>query len=327
MMFSNLIGNPIAKDILMRLIASKKIPHAFLLTGPSGIGKKKFAMELAKGIMGPEHIRKIDSGNHPDLRIFSPEGKSGMHPVVSIHQLQDQMALKPFEADSRVFIIDDADRMLATSSNALLKTLEEPEDRNYIILITSQAEDVIPTIHSRCRTIPFFSINEKDLYQLIKERSDKPDPEAKRLAFLSHGSIGKALSLVESTLDPKRDLLIEILSSSSFNAVHLASPIQKLDQLISVKTDEDSDSTKYYLEVDSLFEEIYYWYRDLHLLRLGVSPDFVFHLDHLNLLQEKDKSSLPSLEKVGKLLEECRLAIHRSIKLKTVLEYLFSQIS
>ena len=161
-MFSNLIGNPIAKDILTRLIASKKIPHAFLLTGPSGIGKKKFAIELAKGIMGGEHARKIDSGNHPDLRIFSPEGKSGMHPVVSIHQLQDQMALKPFEADSRVFIIDDADRMLATSSNALLKTLEEPEDRNYIILITSQAEDVIPTIHSRCRTIPFFSINEKE---------------------------------------------------------------------------------------------------------------------------------------------------------------------
>ena len=54
MMFSNLIGNPIAKDILTRLIASKKIPHAFLLTGPSGIGKKKFAIELAKGIMGGE---------------------------------------------------------------------------------------------------------------------------------------------------------------------------------------------------------------------------------------------------------------------------------
>ena len=327
MMFSNLIGNPIAKEILTRLIANKKIPHAFLLTGPSGVGKKKFALELAKGIMGQEHVRKIESGNHPDLRIFSPEGKSGMHPIASIHQLQEQMALEPFEAYSRVFIIDDADKMLPTSSNALLKTLEEPEDRNYIILITSQAEDVIPTIHSRCRTIPFFSINEKELYELIKERSDKPDSEAKRLAFLSHGSIGKALSLLENPQDPKRELLLEILSSSSFNAVHLASPIAKLEQLLAVKSEDDSDSTKYFLEVDSLFEEIYYWYRDLHLLSLGVSPDFVFHLDHLNLLQQKDKSSLPSMEKVGKLLEECRLAIHRSIKLKTVLEYLFCQIN
>lgn len=326
MMFSKLIGNPLAKQTLSKIIESRQIPHAFIFTGPSGIGKKRFALELAKGILGSFHARKIDSGHHPDLRIFSPEGKSGMHAIASIHQLQEQMALEPFEASCRVFIIDEADRMLATSSNALLKTLEEPEKNNYIILITSQPEEVIPTIHSRCRKIPFFPIAEKELYQLIKDGSDKTDAEAKRIAFLSHGSLEKALTLIEQPQDPKRDLLLEILSQPRFDATALSTHIVKIEQLLVNKTEDESDSTRFYGEVDRLFEEIYYWHRDLHLLSLGVSPDFVFHLDHLNLLQQKEKTSLPSLEKVGKCLEECRLAVHRSIKLKTVLEYLFSQL-
>lgn len=325
-MFSKLIGNPQAKQTLSKIIESRQIPHAFLFTGPSGVGKKQFALELAKGILGPSHARKIDSGHHPDLRIFSPEGKSGMHAIASIHQLQDQMALEPFEASGRVFIIEDAERMLATSSNALLKTLEEPEKNNYLILITSQPEDVIPTIHSRCRKIPFFPIAEKELYQLIKDTSDKTDVEARRIAFLSHGSLEKALTLLEKPQDPKRDLLIEVLSHPRFDSVTFATHITKLEQLLVNKSEEESDSTRFYTDVDRLFEEIYYWHRDLHLLSLGVTPDFVFHLDHLNLLQQKEKRSLPSLEKVGKCLEECRLAVHRSIKLKTVLEYLFTEL-
>lgn len=326
-MFSNLIGNPFAKQILTRILEIKKIPHAFIFTGPSGVGKKQFALELAKGILGPSHARKIDSGHHPDVRIFSPEGKSGMHAMASIQQMQQVMSLEPFEADARVIIIDEADRMLPTSSNALLKTLEEPQERNYLILLTSQAEDVLPTILSRTRKVSFFPIAEKDLFSFIKERSDKTDNEARRIAFLSHGSLEKALQLIDKSQDEKRSLLIDILSATHFDAAGVTSHITKIEQLLSGKSENDVDPLKFYDEVDNLFEEVYYWHRDLHLLSLGVTPDFVFHLDHLHLLQQKVNTKLPSLEKVGKCIEECRLAVHRSIKLKTVLEYLFVQLA
>jgi DNA polymerase-3 subunit delta' len=327
MLFSKTIGNDYSKQILLKLIASYKIPHAMLFTGPSGVGKRQFALELAKGILGVEHSRKIDSGHHPDVRIFYPEGKTGMHPMASIQQLQEQMSLEPFEASSRVFIIDDADRMLATSSNALLKTLEEPEERNYLILLTHDPEAILSTIHSRCRKIPFFPIAEKELCHFVKTHFGKSDIDAKRIAFLSHGSLQKAMDLVDRPCDPKRELLIELLSAASFNATLHASLIIKLEQLIIDKTSDDYDPVKFQRDVDQILEEIFYWYRDLHILSLGASPDLVFHLDHLQLLQEKAKHKLPTLEFVGQLLEECRLAIQRSLKLKTTFEYLFSELA
>jgi DNA polymerase-3 subunit delta' len=326
MLFSKIIGNEFSKQILLKLIAGHKIPHAMLFMGPSGVGKRQFALELAKGILGVEHSRKIDSGHHPDVRIFYPEGKTGMHPMTSIHQLQEQMSLEPFEASSRVFIIDDADRMLSTSSNALLKTLEEPEERNYLILLTHDPESIISTIQSRCRKIPFFSIAEKELCQFVKTHFSKSDVDAKRIAFLSHGSLQKAMDLVERPCDPKRELLIELLSAASFNATQHGPHIAKLEQLILDKTSDDYDPMKFQRDVDQILEEIFYWYRDLHLLSLGASPDLAFHLDHLQLLQGRVNSELPSLESVGWLLEECRLAIQRSVKLKTTFEYLFSQL-
>ena len=326
-MFSKLIGNPFAKQILTRILESRKIPHAFLFTGPSGVGKKQFALEMAKGILGPSHTRKIDSGHHPDVRMFSPEGKNGMHAIGAIQEMQQLMSLEPFEAGARVIIIDEAERMLPTSSNALLKTLEEPQERNYFLLLTSMVEDILPTVLSRTRKIPFFPIAEKELFSFIKDRSDKSDSEAKRMAFLSHGSLEKALRLIETAHDEKRELLMEILSAPHFDVVGVTSHITKIEQLLSGKSEEDVDPLKYYEEIDSLFEEVYYWHRDLYLLSLGVTPDFVFHLDHLHLLQQKVKAKLPSLEKVGKCIEECRLAVHRSIKLKTVLEYLFAQLA
>lgn len=323
-MFSNLIGNASAKHILSRMITLGRVPHALLFSGPSGVGKKLFAIELAKAILGEAHARKVDSGHHPDLRIFSPEGKSGMHPLTTIHQLQDQMALKPFEADARVFIIDDADRMLPTSSNALLKTLEEPEKNNYLILITHRLDDIINTIQSRSRIIPFYPVDAKELSAFIEKKFQKAESDAHQISFLSHGSISKAIELIDKRSDDKRKLLIEILASTRFDGAKLSAHITELERLINDSTSEDPN--EFFIEVDQLLEEVYYWYRDLHLLSLDVSKDQVFHLDAIEMLQKVDVKKIPALESIGSYIEECRLAVHRTIKLKTALEYLFSQV-
>jgi len=325
-MFSNLIGNTQARYILERMIDEGKIPHAIILSGPSGVGKKLFAKELAKGIMGEAHSRKIDVQTHPDLRLLYPEGKTAMHSVSSIHQMQEQMALEPFEASSRVFIIDDADKMLPTSSNALLKTLEEPQEGNYFILITKHVDEVIPTILSRCRKIPFFPIPEKEIFEFLKKTEQIDELEAKKVAFLSHGSLEKAMQIIARKENVVRDMMIQILSDGSFHALKHLLAITKIEEYFTSLLDKE-ESIKYFTEVDSFFEELYYWYRDLHLLSIGANEEYVFHLDSLAVLKKQlSKKRLP-LEKVRDLIEESRLAIHRSIKIKTVMEYLFSQIS
>jgi len=127
----------------------KQIPNSLLLTGAS----RSQAIELAKQLLGPSH--KIDSGNHPDLHYYTPEGKSGLHPIVNIHQMIAEMALPPFEAKRKVFILEDAEKMLPSASNALLKTLEEPNEDTHFLLLSNHSDRLLPTIVSRLFPLQF----------------------------------------------------------------------------------------------------------------------------------------------------------------------------
>lgn len=113
------------------------------------------ALDLAKQILGPAHAPKVDSGNHPDLHIYIPEGKSGLHPIANIHQLIEETALPPFEAKSKIFIIVEGEKMLPSSSNALLKTLEEPSEDTYFLLLSNHPDELLPTIRSRLFPLTF----------------------------------------------------------------------------------------------------------------------------------------------------------------------------
>ncbi|MBS0629001.1 MAG: hypothetical protein JSS30_02110 [Verrucomicrobia bacterium] len=125
------------------------LPNSVLLIGAS----KENALDLAKQILGPSP--KIDSGNHPDLHLYAPEGKSELHPIASIHQMISEMAMPPFEAKNKVFVIEDAEKMLPSSSNALLKTLEEPNQDTYFLMMTHHPDRLLPTIVSRLFPIQF----------------------------------------------------------------------------------------------------------------------------------------------------------------------------
>src|SRR5580692_991868 len=112
MPFSKLIGNELAKAALLRMVEQKSVPNTLLFYGPDGVGKSLFALALTELLMGPSHTPKLHSSNHPDLHVYVPEGKSATHPVDNIRKLNDEVALPPFEAPVKVFLIHDAHQML-----------------------------------------------------------------------------------------------------------------------------------------------------------------------------------------------------------------------
>nr|NGX59377.1 DNA polymerase III subunit gamma/tau [Chlamydiota bacterium] len=122
-----------------------KVPQSLLLIG----AKKKDGLDFCKQLLGPTHIAKIDSGNHPDLHHYIPEGKSGLHPMANMQRLIRETALPPFEAKRKIFLIEEAEKMLPSSSNALLKTLEEPPEGAYFLLLSDHPDLLLPTILSR----------------------------------------------------------------------------------------------------------------------------------------------------------------------------------
>jgi DNA polymerase III subunit delta' len=318
-----LIGNHTAGTLIERMLQQQCVPNTLLFAGPEGVGKGLFALNLVVGLMGQDHAKKIERGSHPDLHMYHPEGKSGLHPISVIRQLIEEMHLPPFEAPCKAFIIHDAERMLPSASNALLKTFEEPSSDSYIILLSSEPEALLPTIVSRCRKLSFFSIEEDLMAQYIEQKWNKVPEEARRIAFLSQGSAGKACALVKNGSDPKKELLLKLLSDHK-NYPVLLSTLAKLEELLDPPQDapEGEIQADWMKQVDAVFEEIFYWYRDLHLLSKNCDPKHLFYREYLSEL-EKHRENIPSLETVFDLIAESRLAVQRNIKLRTSLEHLF----
>lgn len=138
---------------LDQMIHKGQVPNVLLFVGSKET--THIAKDFAKKLMGSAHTAKMDSGHHPDFHLYEIEGKSGSHTAGSMQGLIKEVSLPPLEAKVKVFVIDEAHRMLPSSSNSLLKTLEEPSSDSYIILLSNKPELLLPTLLSRCRKITF----------------------------------------------------------------------------------------------------------------------------------------------------------------------------
>jgi len=139
-------GHEGVKKLLGRQLLSEKFPHAYLFTGPEGIGKKTLALEFAGKILGtgkPE--------NHPDFKMLDEAGQAAAE---TVRDFIASLGLRPFFGRYKVAIINDAHKLNLQSGNALLKTLEEPSDSTIIILI-ALGRQMLPTVVSRCQVLNF----------------------------------------------------------------------------------------------------------------------------------------------------------------------------
>ena len=124
-------------------------PPSLLFEGPNQTELKTSALLFAQTLLNAE------KESPPDLRLLQLEGKGGYHTIQSIKQMIEEAQIPPYEASHKVFIICEAERMLPTSANALLKILEEPPPQVVILLLISHREALLPTVVSRCLSIAF----------------------------------------------------------------------------------------------------------------------------------------------------------------------------
>jgi DNA polymerase-3 subunit delta' len=322
MPFSKLIGNELAKSALLRMAEQNSVPNTLLFYGPDGVGKSLFALDFAQLLIGTKHT----SQNHPDIHIYRPEGKSAVHTLENMRKLIDEVALPPYAAPIKVFLLHDAGQMLPYSSNALLKTLEEPSFHSYFILLTSSLDAMLPTLVSRSRKVPFFPIPQSQIESLVKEKWQKTPEESRRIAFLSHGSLARAEQIAHNNQFPWRSQLLELLS------LHFPSDYPSFQKLaieleancaIAAPEGEEEESSSILSQADAIFEEIAAWYRDLHLLKEGIAPEYLYHFDSIDSLKLALPHPLVPLEKVLDQIAKSRLALQRNVRLRNVLEHFF----
>ncbi len=242
--FASLIGQDKAKTVLERIFGSGRMAHAYLFRGPDGVGKKRAAFLTAarlncrrpvgSGACGTcPSCRKWQSGNHPDIVVVSPE--NGTIKIDRIRELCRSLSYPPYESEMRVVIIEDVHTMTQAAANSLLKTLEEPPEKNLLILTAELSRELLPTILSRCQVVSFYGLPVQRCAQVIEQNLPDIDAdEARLLADLAGGSPGTALILKKKELVPTYYSVVKLLEtemadeSDSVSAVletaaHLAS--------------------------------------------------------------------------------------------------------
>ena len=320
MPFSLLAGNAQAKSLLEKLSISEKDSHVLLFSGPKGVGKKSFAKAFGCTLLGEKHCKKIQAGIHPDVVWLKPEGKLYTHSLASIEQMLKEVSLSPFEATKKMYILEDAEKMLPFSSNALLKILEEPPSHVSFILVTAHEELMLPTIISRCSKIPFFPISEEEIVSALLQR-DTPLEQAKSAALLSQGSFSLALASISADQEPIRAAFLSILRLFFLrrSSKELLEALESMDKWCDGAAEEEG---KVAYALEKALEDLLFWVRDLHYRSVDTSPKYLFFPSETPFIPSK----LPSLEAALVLIEEAQLALQRSLRPKIVLERLFSKI-
>jgi DNA polymerase-3 subunit delta' len=208
------LGHEEAVNALYAAARSGRLHHGWLLSGPAGIGKATLAYRFARWLLGggsaPDlsvaedlpAARRVAAGTHADLltieRRFDEKRKRMQSEIVveTVQQLGRFLRLTPSEGGWRVVIVDGAEAMNRNAANALLKLLEEPPERAVVLLVSHAPGRLLPTIRSRCRSLRLSALSEAVVLNLLTRYAPGlGEAERKRLAGLSEGSIGTALTL------------------------------------------------------------------------------------------------------------------------------------
>lgn len=235
MSFKDVIGQEKAIDLLRNSIRTRRTASSFLFHGLSGIGKRLTAVNFAKALNcftesgdACDHCpscKKIDSESHPDIILVEPvKGKvEGLRPgekekdkkgnreikIDQIRILREKLALAAFEARCKVAIIDEAELINEEAANAFLKTLEEPPSNTVIILISTSPEKLPDTVRSRCISIGFKPLGEKETETILGKKYQERDL-LRALVRLSMGRPG--LVLEEDITGLRKDFLSALLA-------------------------------------------------------------------------------------------------------------------
>lgn len=218
----DLIGKENAVEAVLSAIKAKRLSHAIMLTGDKGVGKKTFADFLCALLTCEEKnvpcaqcpsCKKIQKGIHPDIYKIYPAGKSETIGVKEIKPIKENLYIKPNDADVKIFIIYEADRMNKYAQNAMLKMIEEPPEDCYFIFTLKNSSSLLSTVRSRAVSYNLAPATVKQCLSELKKRFENEDIEVLlKASELSRGNIGLGIEIVEDS--KLKELYDDVLSFS-----------------------------------------------------------------------------------------------------------------
>lgn len=248
------IGNQAALKGLRAAIRSGKVPHAYLFTGPPQVGKSTLALWLAQTLLCEQsppgepapcgncrECARIAHAAHPDVQTYSLARQAQTSDRASasrelgidaVRELVGEIDLLPFQAERKVYIIQDAGALTDEAANALLKTLEEPPAYATLVLIATDERSLPETVRSRCTPVRLHAVSRAAIREMLRSRPDVTPEMAERVADLSAGRPGWALEAVKNPRllqehDAHISALLEALGGGAASRLALAERMSK----------------------------------------------------------------------------------------------------
>jgi DNA polymerase-3 subunit delta' len=243
MSFENILSQDRPRKILEKALRNECIPNSYLFYGQESVGKKLAAIELAKAlnceVSGPvdgcdecSSCLKIEERTHPDFFILEPEKSSptarqAVLKIDTVRELQKKLIYLPYQGQTKVAIINNAECMNPQAANSFLKTLEEPPSQTLIILITSNPYQLLPTIVSRCQGIRFYPLPSDAIRKIIARhlQSETGEAQPEELELRSRRANGQVARALEEDLletSQHRKELIDLIWVVSFKRMDKA---------------------------------------------------------------------------------------------------------
>ena len=323
--FKDVVGH---KDILKYIssaVENNRVSHAYILNGERGSGKKMLANLFAMTLLcetgdnepcGKCHsCKQAESGNHPDIIRVTHEKPNSISVDDIRTQVNNTVDIKPYQGPYKVYIIPQADMMTPQAQNAILKTIEEPPSYAVFLLLTENAETLLPTINSRCVMLKLRNIKDTLIKKYLMENLEIPDYKADMCTAFAQGNMGRAIMLA---------------NSDHFNEIR-EEAVQLLKHISEMELNEIVAAVKnisvYKLEITDYLDIIMIWYRDVLLYKATKEIDKVVFKDQLQRIKEQArKSSYEGIELILESLEKAKARLKANVNFDLVMELLFLTI-
>ncbi|NEU32522.1 DNA polymerase III subunit delta' [bacterium LRH843] len=271
-------------QLLVKTIEKDRLAHAYLFEGGRGTGKKRVALQLVKSFFCQNRekaeacqtcsdCKRIKSGNHPDVHIIFPDGKS-----IKKHQvdfLQKEFTYRGVESSKKVYLVHDADLMTVSAANSLLKFLEEPTSPTLALLLTGKGESILPTIKSRCQHLTFAPLIRQFFVEKL-QKEGQSDIASNLLASLTN-SYDEAMKLLDGDwIAQARSVVIQLMEEL------YSRPTQVLFTLQEKWLPLFKEGWQQEIGLDMIL----LWLRDLMYSKIG-KMDSITYIDQVELIKQQ----------------------------------------
>lgn len=326
--FSEIIGQDIIISHLQNALRTGGVSHAYILNGAKGSGRHMIARSFSAALLcdNPRQEGELlepcgeclsciqtEAGSNPDLITVEYEKESSIG-VGDIRRMRADVRIRPYSAAHKIYIIPDAEKMTPAAQNALLKTLEEPPSYAVIFLLADGTSTFLPTIMSRCVTLPLRPVAENAVEDCLKERFGADADRARLCARFSGGSIGRAVHLLENddfaTLREKTITLLRKIEEA--DASELAS---------FAKEAAGQEQTQ------DLIDLILTWNRDLLVCRASHSTENLIFTDEVQyIIEAAHRTSWKGLQTASEAVFRARRRLFSNVNAELTLQMMLLEI-